>query len=62
MGRMPRALRPTTTRGNNMKLFVTLLAALFTTLALADNHRPNSKYYGLSLYRAGPGRRGRGNG
>jgi len=30
-----------------MKLFVTLLAALFSTLALADNHRPNSKYYGF---------------
>ena len=30
-----------------MKLFVTLLAALFSTFALADDHRPNSKYYGF---------------
>ena len=30
-------------RGNNIKLFVTLLAALFSTLGLADDHQPNIK-------------------
>ena len=30
-----------------MKLFVTLIAVLFSTLALADDHRPNSKYCGF---------------
>lgn len=30
-----------------MKLFVTLLTALSSTLALADYHRSNSKYYGF---------------
>jgi hypothetical protein len=46
-----------------MKLFVTLLAALFSTLALADNHRPNSKYYGFYHFIApDPAAGGRGNG
>ena len=31
--------------GNNMKLFTTLVAAVLSTLALADDHRPNSKYF-----------------
>ena len=30
-----------------MKLFTPLVAALLSKLALADDHRPNSKWYGF---------------
>lgn len=30
-----------------MKFFITLFAVFFSSLSLADDHRPNSKYYGF---------------